>query len=461
MNFNVNVPVFKDQCFSIVDFGAVEGGIYNCGKAINDAIVKCNALGGGKVVIPTGLWLTGPIELKSNVCLFLEDNAFVIFSKSSEEYPIIDADWEGVKRLRAKSQISAKNCTNIAIVGNGIMDAQGDLWRGIKRWKLTEKEWQRKLEISPYVLKMKETEVWYPTKTSYEGVLKGESNDKIEAQKYYDLYRPSFVNIVSCDTVLLDSVTFQNSAAWNIHPLFTNNLTIRNCKIRNPYHAQNGDGLDVESCKNVHIHHTNFEVGDDGICIKSGKNAEARKIEIPSENIYIHDCNVFEAHGGFVIGSEMSRGVKNVVCENCNFIGTDVGIRFKSSMGRGGVVSDITLNNIRMTNIKEEAIIFTMGYALTTLGVEGVETLVNNSIEDIPEFKDIKITNTICLNAKKGLVVEGLEIMPIHDILLDNVMIKCDNAFKLKNHKNIILKNTKIIENGNLVHYDNEVLSEV
>lgn len=461
MNFNVLLPKFKNDVYNILDFGACEGGKENVSLSINNAIKECNKNGGGKVIIPRGLWLTGPIELLSNVCLHLEDGAFVLFSKSSLEYPVYIGDWEGIKRVRAKSQITAKNCSNIAITGNGVMDAQGDLWRGIKKWKLTEKAWDKKLKISPYVLKMKETEVWYPTKTSYEGALKGETFDLVEAQKNYDLYRPVFVNIVNCDKVLLDGVTFQNSASWNVHPLLSTNITIRNCKIKNPYHAQNGDGLDIESCKNVEVYNTTFEVGDDGICIKSGKNREARKIKVPSENIYIHDCNVFEAHGGFVIGSEMSRGVKNVICENCNFIGTDVGIRFKSSMGRGGVVSDITLRNIRMTNILEEAIIFTMGYALTTLGVEGVETLVNEDKEDIPEFKDITISNVVCLDSKKPLVINGLVQLPIHDITLDNVVIYSKEEMKLERYKNINLKNTKIIVNEKTNYYENVCLSEV
>ncbi len=460
MNFEVLEPSFNDKKYNIVDFGAVEGGFDNVGKSINAAIKECNKNGGGYVVIPKGLWLSSPIDMMSNVCLFLEDEAFVLFSKCKEDYPLYVGDWEGIKRLRAKSQITARDCQNIAIVGNGIMDAQGDLWRGVKDWKLTAKEWKKRLEMSPYVLELKESKVWYPTESAFLGVQKGETMDINEASKYYDLYRPAFVSIVNCDKVLLDGVTFENSAAWNIHPLFTNNLTIRNCKIRNPYHAQNGDGLDVESCKNVHIHHNIFEVGDDGICIKSGKNKEARQIKVPCENLYIHDCNVFEAHGGFVVGSEMSRGVKNIVVENCNFVGTDVGIRFKSSMGRGGVVEDITIKNIRMTNIKEEAIIFTMGYALTTLGVDGVEAVVNESKEDIPEFKNITVEDTICLNAKKGLVVEGLEALPIHDITLKNVKIRCQKELKIANAKNINLVNTDIIVNDNLVHYENQNIGD-
>ena len=145
----------------------------------------------------------------------------------------------------------------------------------------------------------------------------------------------------------------------------SNNFTMRNAKIKNKFSAQNGDGIDLESCTNCEIAGTIFEVGDDGICLKSGKNKEARKIKAPTKNVWIHDCKVFDAHGGFVVGSEMSRGISNVLIENCIFAGTDIGVRFKSAMGRGGVVEDITIRNIQMNNIINEAIIFTMGSSLS------------------------------------------------------------------------------------------------
>lgn len=456
--FKVELPKFKENEYNILDFGAKEGGVESSTLAINEAINKCNKDGGGMVIIPRGLWKSGPIFLKSNVCLKLEDGAYVVFSKNKEEYPLYLGNWEGIERLRATSPINILECQNVAIVGNGIMDGSGDLWRGIKKWKVTDKEWNKLLEKSPYVLKMKETEVWYPTKTSYDGVIAGESKDINEASKYYDYYRPDFVLIRKSDKVLLDGVTFQNSPAWNIHPLFSTNLTIKNCFIRNSYAAQNGDGLDIESCKYVHIHHNKFQVGDDGICIKSGKNKEARLIKIPCENVYIHDCDVYEAHGGFVVGSEMSRGVNNVIIENCNFIGTDVGVRFKSAMGRGGIVENITIKNIRMTNIKEEAFIFTFGYALTTLGVEGKEKISNESIDDIPTFRDINIDNVICSYAKKGIVIEGLEQSIIHDITFNNVYIMCENPLKLVNAKNIKLNNTTIVNGNEKLYYKCEVL---
>ncbi len=175
--------------------------------------------------------------------------------------------------------------------------------------------------------------------------------------------------------------------------------------IRNPYCAQNGDGLDLESCRYAEIAHTSFDVGDDAICLKSGKGAEARRLQFPTEYVDIHDCTVFHGHGGFVVGSEMSRGVRHVRVRNCSFLGTDVGIRFKSAYGRGGVVEDILIQDIRMTNIVREAVIFTMKY---TLGYEKPETVSSLVQEDIPYFRDIVLERIVCLGAELALCVEGL-----------------------------------------------------
>ncbi|MFR4338189.1 MAG: glycoside hydrolase family 28 protein [Lachnospira pectinoschiza] len=230
-----------------------------------------------------------------------------------------------------------------------------------------------------------------PTKSSLLGNEKNIQSDKDEAleeaRDYYDFYRPVMVSLRHCTNVLLSGVTFMNSPAWNIHPFFCENVTIDNIKVRNPYYAQNGDGIDVESCTNVHIHHSVFETGDDAICIKAGKNAIARTIDGPCSNIYIHDCVVNEGHGGFVIGSEMSRGVKDILVENCTFIGTDVGVRIKSALGRGGVVENITIRNIDMVNIKGEAVILTMGYVLNLLNRN--ETIAMDNEEDVPYFRNI------------------------------------------------------------------------
>lgn len=454
----VILPVFLNKEYNILDFGAVEGGFVNCKDAINNAICECNKNGGGYVVIPRGLFLTGPLYFKSNVCLKMESGSILKFTKCKEDYPLYHANWEGIERLRCVSPLMIHNCDNVGIIGNGVIDGSGDLWRPIKDWKLTKKQWEAHLKKSQVTDVLKESTIWYPNQNILDGIKAGDKKDIEEASVYWDMYRPDLVSITSCNKVLLDGVVFSNSPAWNIHPLFVNDLTVRNVLVKNPYYAQNGDGIDIESCNNVEIANSIFEVGDDGICVKSGKNREARKVKVPCQNLWIHDCKVFEAHGGFVIGSEMSRGVKNVLVENNTFIGTDVGIRFKSALGRGGVVEDITIKNTRMLNIKEEAMIFTMGYALTSIGVEGQESKINEDPEDIPYFRNIVVDNALCDSSKKGLVIEGINKDTISNITIKNSKIVCDNALKLSMCHNIILDNTDIIENGNITHYNNEVL---
>ncbi|MBD5390863.1 glycoside hydrolase family 28 protein [bacterium] len=449
MNFTIELPVFKNKEYNILSFGAKSKLKWNNQNAIQEAIDTCSQNGGGKVIIPNGYFLTGPIELKSNVNLHLEENAFLQFTKSKEEYPLIWTDYEGQKRIRAISPITANHQTNIAITGKGVIDGNGFLWRGIKRFKLTDKEFQRCLKLSPYFQETKEGGVWYPTQTVFEGVQVGEPDyadpNALElASKYYDLYRPVLLSLKNCDKVLIEDITIQNSPAWNIHPWFCTNFTLKNAKVRNKFSAQNGDGLDLESCKNCEIVGTVFEVGDDGICIKSGKNEEARKIEGPCENVWIHDCKVFDAHGGFVVGSEMSRGVRNLLVEDCTFIGTDIGVRFKSAMGRGGVVEDITIRNIHMANIIEEAFIFTMGYVLRNLETDKTDEMKSANPLDIPEFKNIVMKDICCEHAKIGIKIEGLEVLPIHDLTFENVEICCEKSIEISHAKNIHLKNVQI-----------------
>lgn len=460
--FKVELPNIKKDEYNILDFNAIEGGLVSNTNQINNAIKKANIDGGGTVIIPKGLWLTGPITLLSNVNLYLERGSYLLFDKNKEEYPLIVTEYEGIKRVRCTSPINSKNQENIKISGYGTIDGNGHLWRPLKEVKVTKKEWERRLKISNYVNKGKEGGIWFPTRSSYEASHKDELNKfDLESlkkeQDYYDFYRPVLLSLVNCNKILIEGVTICNSPAWNIHPLFCNNVTIRNCYIKNPFYAQNGDGLDLESCTNCHIYNNTFEVGDDGICIKSGKNKEARIIKKPSENIYIHDCKVLHAHGGFVIGSEMSRGVRNVIVKDCIFEGTDIGIRFKTQMGRGGVVENIEIDNIRMLNIINEAIIFTGEYFLTTIEKkELVENEIKESLDDIPEFKNIKMNNIICHSAKIALRIKGLKEKPIHDITLSNSYFNCEDDIDIKNSNNIILKNTII----NQIKYLNEDISK-
>lgn len=440
--FEVTLPTFTENVYNITDFGAVGDGKTSNTRAFADTIKAAHKTG-GQVLVPDGIWLTGPIELLSGVELHLSDNAVILFDKNPEEYPLIITDFEGITRVRATSQLYANHAENIAVTGNGTIDGNGHLWRPVKEWKMTERQWKALLKESPYVIESKEGGVWVPSETFYKGNEAGEVSPADpqaleKAAPYYDFYRPVMVSFKHCDKVLIEGVTLRNSPAWNVHPYFCTNLTVRNATIFNPYHAQNGDGIDVESCKNVEIHHCNFQTGDDGICLKSGKNAEARKIIGPCENIYVHHCTVGNSHGGFVIGSEMSRGVKNVLVEDCTFINADVGIRFKSAVGRGGIVEDIYIRRINMVDMKEEAIIMTMQYVLNTLGKNEV-VQQSDLDEDIPEFKNIYIDECKCIGAKRGVHIAGMDwkTPTIHDIRIskcvfqaseENIIEKCENV---------------------------------
>ena len=365
-DYKVTVPQFKRLEVLLSDCGAISGkldietGRHNA-RVINDKVKELSENGGGTIVIPKGIWASAPIRLLSDVSIRIESQGLLKFIKSKEDYPLIITNYEGQPCIRTVSPITAENAVNVAITGMGMVDGSGDEWRPVKKFKVTDKQWEQLLKKSDNVFETKETQIWMPTKSSLLGNEKNIQSDKDEAleeaRDYYDFYRPVMVSLRHCTNVLLSGVTFMNSPAWNIHPFFCENVTIDNIKVRNPYYAQNGDGIDVESCTNVHIHHSVFETGDDAICIKAGKNAIARTIDGPCSNIYIHDCVVNEGHGGFVIGSEMSRGVKDILVENCTFIGTDVGVRMKSALGRGGVVENITIRNIDMVNIKGEAVI--------------------------------------------------------------------------------------------------------
>ncbi len=431
--FNVTMPEIRDAEYDIRDFGAVSGGKTSCTGAFKAAIDEAAGAGGGHVIVPDGIWLTGPVVLKSGVDLHLEDNAVIIFSKSKEEYPLIVTDYEGIRRIRTVSQISAENAENIAITGGGIINGNGHLWRPVKQFKMTGRQWEALLKKSEYVIDSKEGGVWVPTESIYDARFKGEvfpGDFETEAEAleaagdYYDFYRPVMVSLRHCRKVLLDGVRFQNSSAWNVHPYFCEDLTIRNVSVNNPYYAQNGDGIDVDSCNRVHIHHCDLQTGDDGLCLKSGKDREARKLKEPCQNVFIHDCKVGQSHGGFVIGSEMSRGIRNVLVKNCTFIDSDVGIRFKSALGRGGVVEDIYMEDIQMVNMKSESVVITMDYVHNLMDYNDPVSQSTDP-EDVPEFRNLYFKRCVCADDGAFYRIRTLEGHPetVHDVYFEECVL--------------------------------------
>ena len=431
----VSQPSFPDYEVNIRDFGALSDGVTLNTEAINNAIKAVSSKGGGKVIIPEGLWLTGPVVLLSNVNLYAEKNALIVFSSDTSLYPIIDTSFEGLDTKRCQSPISAMNAENIAITGNGVFDGAGDRWRPVKKDKMTERQWKNLVSSGGKV--DENGKVWYPDAGALKAsvLMTGQNNGQKEITDEEWTYmkswlRPVMLSIVKSKRILLEGVTFKNSPGWCIHPLSCESLILNDVKVFNPWYSQNGDALDVESCKNVLVTNCFFDAGDDAICLKSGKDEDGRRRGESCENVIIKNNTVLHGHGGFVVGSEMSGGVKNIYVEDCTFLGTDVGLRFKSTRGRGGVVENIYINNINMINIPNEPLLFDLFYGGKGAGEESEEDLLSRMktaippvTEETPAFRDIHISNVICRGSGRAMFFNGLPEMPIRNVTVKNVVM--------------------------------------
>lgn len=450
---NVMEVAFKKDTFNIIKYGGIADGYSVNTTALADAIEACHRSGGGTVLIPRGLWITGPIVLKSNVNLHLDRDAVLQFSSNTDDYPLVETNWEGLQAIRVQSPLYAYEAENIAVTGEGIIDGAGEVWRPVKKNKVTPPEWNKLIQSGGVLNEGKDT--WYPTARALKGSLAkrpgviAEGYTIVNAQEIKEFLRPNMVSIVKCKRVLLDGVTFQNSPAWCLHPLLTQHLTVRNINVRNPWNAQNGDGIDIESCRYVKIENSIFDVGDDGICIKSGRDEEGRKRGVPTEDVVVKHCTVFHGHGGFVVGSEMSGGARNIFVTDCNFLGTDVGLRFKTTRGRGGVVEKIYINNIRMNSIGGAAILFDMYYMAKDplavfAGDEKPSIEFQPVTEATPQFKNFYINDVVCNGAETAIFIRGLPEMNIRDIDMQNIRIQSKKGFVCTEAENIILKNATL-----------------
>ena len=411
-------PQFPDRSVSVTDFGAVGDGATLCTDAFNKAMKELSAQGGGTLNVPEGVWLTGPIEFRSGVNLHLDRGALISFSTDKSLYPLNSVSYEGFQGYRCASPIYGENLDNIAITGSGVIDGNGDAWRYVRRGKTNGDQWRHLIAQGGLV----DNDTWYPSEQYKRGMdqRKGLGNQSDmtyeDALAIKDFFRPNMVKFVKCRNLLLEGVLFQNSPAWTLHPIMCENVIIDGVYVKNPVYSQNTDAMDIESCRNVIITRTTLDVGDDAVCIKSGKDKVGRTRAIPSENILVDGCRVFEGHGGFVVGSEMSGGVRNIKVTNCEFIGTDVGLRFKSNRGRGGLVENIYIDHINMLKISHEALLFDLYY--TANGGPSTDVAAVN--EGTPAFRNIFINGV--KSAASGIPVKfnGLPEMPIENISLTN-----------------------------------------
>jgi len=451
----ISAPSIAGNSVTLSQFGADNTGQELCTEAFRKAVDALAAKGGGHLVVPRGVWLTGPIVLKSGIDLHLEKGAVIQFAADESLYPLVKTSFEGLDTRRCQSPISADNAENISITGDGVIDGNGQYWRPVKRSKVTDSHWKRLLE-QPGSMEMKKG-YWVPS----EGYAKGEqganmnvpaaqTDEEWEAVKRF--LRPVMVSLVGCKNVLLQGVIFQNSPAWNLHPLMCENVIIDDVLVRNPAYAQNGDALDLESCRNALIINSRFDAGDDGICIKSGKDKDGRRRGRPCENVVVDGCTVFAGHGGFVVGSEMSGGVRNISVRDCQFVGTDVGLRFKSTRGRGGIVENIYIDGISMTDIATYALTFNMYYggkSVAEVLAEGGNADVSAApmpvTEETPIFRNIDIRNVICHHAGYAMEFNGLPEMPIDGIHLKDICILAKNDATFNYSKNITKENVNIV----------------
>jgi polygalacturonase len=452
----VEAPVFNKNTVSVSDYGGLGNGYTLNTEAFSKAIEALSKKGGGQLIVPAGVWFTGPIVLLSNIDLHLEKGALILFSPDFNLYPLVNTIFEGLETRRCQSPISARNAVNVAITGEGSINGSGEAWRPLKKAKVTDTYWKQVVKSGGV---LKDPTYWFPSKGSMKGesisdqnVPRGKLTDSAWLE-VKDFLRPVMVNFIECKNVMLQGVLFENSPSWNIHPLMCTNLIIDNITVRNPNYAQNGDGIDVESCRNVLIVNSSFDVGDDAICIKSGKDEEGRLRARPAENIIVDNCKVFKGHGGFVVGSEMSGGARNISVSNCQFLGTDVGLRFKSNRGRGGLVENIYISDIYMFDIVTDSFLFDLFYG----GKSASEALDDGDVtpsegqnppvtKGTPSFRNIYIKNIVSRNARRAMYFNGLPEMNISNINVENAIISSQIGAVICESDGIKFKNVHIIQ---------------
>lgn len=369
------------------DFGATGDGLTVDTEAIQRAIDACGAAGGGTVCLGAGAWVSGALFLRSRVTLHLEAGATLMGSADPAGYPIIRSRWEGIEQETHAPLIGGCGLEGIAVVGRGVVDGRGAPW------------WQRfRASSDPGGVPLR-----HP--------------------------RPRLVSFEDCRNVLIEGLTLTRSPAWTINPVRCENVTIDRVTIVNPPDSPNTDGINPDSCLNVHIANCHIDVGDDCIAIKSGAEAGDSARRAPCENITITNCTMVHGHGGVVMGSEMSGGIRNVVVANCVFEGTDRGIRLKSRRGRGGVVEDIRVTNVIMAGVLCP---FTVNlyYACGAWGDPYVSSRLAQPVtEGTPRFRRIHLSHITARDVQlaAGFVV-GLPEMPVEDVSLDDVTISMASA---------------------------------
>lgn len=439
-------PAFPGRAFLVTDFGAVGDGRTLDTDAFARAIDACAKAGGGRVVIPAGLWLTGPIVLQSGVDLHTEWGALVQFTADHSVYPMIRRP--GRPGYTTQSEISADHARNVALTGAGVFDGAGDTWRPARRNKATDQQWQAMLAKSNTVSGGGTD--WWPSKQAMEGedylAALARRNPHPAAEDYLparDFLRSAMISLHDCANVLIDGPTFRNSPSGILSPNHCENLIVRNAGFFNEWWAQNGDGMDVSNCKGVAIYHCTLSTGDDAICMKAEEESPYPG-EAGLQEVVVAECTVFHGHGGFVVGGTTESGMANLWCTHCVFDNTDVGIRVKSGLGHGGLVHGVTVDHIVMHDIANAAIDFNTFYDNTPVSAAAVKVQLSRDPGRTPEFRDFYLHDIACLGAGTAISLVGLHQHPLRDIRMDRVYISARRGFRAVDTADVTLKQVKI-----------------
>ncbi len=403
------------QFYNVLTYGAKSDSSKIATKAIAAAITAASKKGGGTIYFPAGKYLTGPIHLKSNITIFIDAGAELHFSDNFDDYlPFVESRFEGVDVQNFSPLFYAYKAENISIVGRGLINGHGKKW-----WDMAE----------GYDEKQPRNKWAKMFDSANKNMIRPDDLGQIRK----GFLRPPFIQPMFCKNVLIEGITITNSPFWTVNPEFCENVTINAVTINNPP-SPNTDGINPESCKYVHISNCHISVGDDCITIKSGKDVPGRTKAAPAENYTITNCTMLSGHGGVVIGSEMSGGVKKITITNCIFDGTDRGIRIKTARGRGGIVEEVRVDNVIMKNIRQQAIVLDMQYARTN--PEPVS-------ERTPQFRNIHLSN-ITAQTNQAIFINGLAEMPVEDITFNDIQIEAQTGATIKEAKNIEFHNVRI-----------------
>jgi polygalacturonase len=413
-------PAATPAYFNVLDYGASPDGSTNDTAAIGRAVAACAAAHGGTLVFPAGHYLTGSIMLESNMTLDLEAGSELLYSPNPEDSPIVPSRWESTNAYTHAPLIYANGKENIAVVGRGTINGQGKNWW----WREGRYDRSRTAEIRPAM------QAWLRL---YDRIEAGEKPGPAEFSLAAEYLRPSLVQFNGCRNVLVEGVTLRESPMWMLHPLYCDNVTIRSVTFIST--GPNGDGIDVDSSRDVRISDCFFSTGDDCIVIKSGRNADGRRTARPTEHVTITNCVMYEGHGAIVIGSETSGGIRDVVASNIVSHGTWHGIRIKSMRGRGNVVENLRFDNFVIDGATMEAI--------------DVNTLYQNEPPEplsdrTPTFRNFAFSNITIVDAKQVASVRGLPEKALEQLRFSDITASGRTGFVCDHTTDIELHNVRV-----------------